>query len=56
MAPLGDEAALQALFAEDPEDEGIQDNFEIPGENGPREGDDGGKKEPTTSAQTTAWT
>ena len=28
-APLGDEAALQALFAEDPDKEGIQVNLEI---------------------------
>ena len=38
MDPMGDEAVLQALFAEDPEEEGIQDNFEILGENGPAEG------------------
>ena len=40
-APLGDEAALLALFAEDPDDEGIQGNFAIPGENSPTEGKDG---------------
>ena len=38
---LGNEAALQALFAEDTDDEGIQGNFAIPGENGPTEGADG---------------
>ena len=38
---LENEAALQALSAEDTDDEGIQGNFTIPVKNGPMDGEDG---------------
>jgi hypothetical protein len=40
-APLGNEAALQALCTEDTDNEGIQGNLALSGENGPTEGTDG---------------
>ena len=39
-APLGDEAALAALFSEDTDNEGIQGNIAIPVKNGLMDGAD----------------